>query len=43
MTGKLRTGDRAPSFQASTATQENFASKAYLGKRWLLSFHRYAT
>lgn len=39
----LRRGDLAPSFELERADGGTFASNAHLGRRWLLSFHRYAT
>lgn len=39
----LRPGEFAPSFELERAGGGTFASRAHLGRRWLLSFHRYAT
>lgn len=39
----LRAGDPAPEFELESADGATFPSRAYLGRRWLLSFHRYAT
>jgi peroxiredoxin len=40
---RLAAGDLAPPFELPTAAGGRFESRALLGRRWLLSFHRYAT
>ncbi len=40
---KLRPGDAAPPFTLPSVRGSLFDSRALLGRKWLLSFHRYAT
>jgi len=40
---KLRVGDVAPDFELERALGGRFDSRALNGRKWLLSFHRYAT
>ena len=40
---RLAPGDAAPDFELPTAAGARFDSRALRGRKWLLSFHRYAT
>ncbi len=40
---RLRPGDPAPPFRLPRAGGGPFDSASMAGRRWLLSFHRYAT
>ena len=40
---KLSPGDVAPAFTLPRAGGGSFDSESLRGRRWLLSFHRYAT
>ena len=43
MVGHLKCGERAPSLYLPTADSGQFESSSLAGRRWLLSFQRYAT
>ena len=43
MTAKLSPGDQAPDLMLPTADGGLFDGRTMIGRRWLLSFHRYAT
>jgi peroxiredoxin len=40
---KLREGEVAPDFELERVRGGRFDSRAMKGRKWLLSFHRYAT
>lgn len=39
----LHAGELAPPFELPRAGGGRFESRSFAGRRWMLSFHRYAT